>query len=51
LVKEFADRDDRLVEEVIDLTVGRYEQARIRDYVPLLVERDARALLGRPARP
>jgi hypothetical protein len=51
LIRRF-DRADRSIpaDEVkaeMDTAVGRYSDARIRDFVPLLAEKDARAVLRR----
>jgi hypothetical protein len=48
LVREYSDRypADR-VEAVVDAECRRFAEARIRIYVPLLAERNAREALGR----
>jgi hypothetical protein len=48
LIDDFADDHSAdEVEQVVDEAKGRYADAPIRDFVPNLVERDARDQLGR----
>jgi hypothetical protein len=51
LVSTYSGRlDASAVESVVDAAVDRYRDARVRDYVPVLVTRQVRAELGPPGR-
>jgi hypothetical protein len=46
LVSTYSDRYDASeVESVVDAALDRYRDARVRDYVPVLVSREVRAAL------
>lgn len=51
LVQQYAGRSDvneGLVAGLVDRAQARFEHAKIRTYVPILVEREAHVQLGRP---
>jgi hypothetical protein len=51
LAREFPDRRAGELDQAIEQSVARFALARIRDFVPLFVERDVRARLGHPGSP
>jgi len=49
LARRFPDEERSVIEDVVAHEHGRFKEGRIRDYIPILVERAAKLRLAKPA--